>query len=95
MTSAALWLILETYFGFPRELTTALNGRGIHDVQNILTLSAESHAEFDGLGWWLEPNNVSIYKIAVPCSVYPSFLIVDFPNPKTIFAALVLTYALG
>lgn len=73
MTSANLWVIMETYFALPPDITTLLNspGPGLHNIQNILTLGVEEHVDFDDLDVWFEPDMVNT------CSVcllgYPAF----------------------
>ena len=42
------------------QLVEPLNGKGVHSLRNIITMSMELHRRFDHLELWLEPRSATV-----------------------------------
>jgi HNH endonuclease len=58
LARARAWGILD-YFAGGSKVVDFLQGQNINNLDNILTLHHEIHAEFDELRCWLEPKEVN------------------------------------
>ncbi|KAJ7766491.1 hypothetical protein DFH07DRAFT_737067, partial [Mycena maculata] len=94
--SPALQMI-QRYGGLSEEVMDSLNGNGIHQLGNVLTISIAAHDSFDSLRLWLEkidvcaPLKVKIPRLEMPKSQYLSPVTFKsavrdgtLPNPKFI-----------